>query len=92
MVAGKVSRPRRNFENQSAGARFSGRRSRITAGRQVRRSFSPPIPLLAPWVSVVALAELLPSRGNREASPPRHAMNVGRDRLCRRPISSAQLH
>jgi len=29
MVAGKVSRPRRDFENQSAGARFSGRRSRI---------------------------------------------------------------
>jgi hypothetical protein len=41
----------------------SGRRSRTTAGRQVRRSFNPLIPLLAPWVSVVVVAELLPEAG-----------------------------
>jgi hypothetical protein len=63
MVAGKVSRPRRDFENQSAGARFSGRRSRTTAGRQVRVASVPLIPLLVPWVSVVVVAELLPEAG-----------------------------
>ena len=41
----------------------SGRRSRTTAGRQVRRSFNPLIPLLAPWVSVVVVDELLPEAG-----------------------------